>query len=379
MNKFERAQKILQDLNLDGWLIICKERNDIHSRFMLGVDSPSPHFIYISADGNHQVVAVAMEAPMVSRKLKARGVHAKVEAYRSGEELKKFMGKIIKKDKIALNFGEDVLDITGSAYADFITAGTYNFLKNKAPDTKFSSAAPIIYELRSVKSNEELIDMRQTCKATLEILETVPDWAKIGMTEREIKAKIEYEYMKIGKPSFDAIVGTGANAADPHHNTSKKKIENGPLLIDTGLQIDEMCSDITWTYWVGNRPSDDFLDAYRVLLESKKIANKYMVDGEKCNTPAKKCRECIRENGYDDIKLFFHSLGHSLGFVAHDIGYGVGVSRPDEFKLRENMVYTNEPGLYWAGEWGIRLEDDIIIKKEKCEQITYIPEEPLTI
>ena len=158
-----------------------------------------------------------------------------------------------------------------------------------------------------------------------------------------------------------------------------KKIETGPLLIDTGLQIDEMCSDITWTFWVGNNPTEDFVRAYKVLYESKEVANKYMVDGEKCNVPAIKCREYLRENGYDDVKLFFHGFGHSLGFVAHDIGYGIGANRPDEFTLRENMVYTNEPGLYWRGEWGVRLEDDIIIKKDNSEKITYVPEVPLLI
>ena len=274
MNKFERAQEILQNLGLDGWLIMCKERNDIHSRFMLGVESPSRHFIYIAADGEHQIAAVEMEAPMISRTLKSKYVNADVKIFKSGEELSKMLKKIIDKRKIALNYGENILDLTGTAYADFLTAGNFEFLKRLVPKSHFVSAAPIIYEIRSVKTSEELKDMRNVCRATLEILEKVPNWAKKGMTERELKAKIEYEYMKIGKPSFDSIIGSGKNAADPHHNTSSKKIENGPLLIDTGLQIDEMCSDITWTYWVGNSPTEEFLRAYTVLYESKEVANK---------------------------------------------------------------------------------------------------------
>ena len=95
-------------------------------------------------------------------------------------------------------------------------------VKELFPKTEFFSAGPIIYELRCVKSREQLTDLRNICKITLEILEKIPDWVKIGMTEKEVKAKLEYEYLKLGKPSFEAIVGTGAHSADPHHNTSNK-------------------------------------------------------------------------------------------------------------------------------------------------------------
>jgi len=101
-----------------------------------------------------------------------------------------------------------------------------------------------------------LKDLRNVCKATIEILETIPNWVKVGMTEKEVMAKLEYEYSKLGKPSFPAIIATGIHSADPHHNTSTKKIEPGVLLIDTGMQIDEMCSDITWTFWIGNKPPE---------------------------------------------------------------------------------------------------------------------------
>ena len=185
--------------------------------------------------------------------------------------------------------------------------------------------------------------------------------------------------MKLGSPSFPSIIATGAHSADPHHNTSDKKIKEGALLIDSGLKIDQMCSDITWTVWVGKKPSDDFLKAYSILYESKEIANKYFIDDSPANLPAIKCRDYLEEKGYDHKKLFFHGLGHSLGFEAHDIGPRVSWKVSKDFKLKENMVYTNEPGLYWKGEWGVRLEDDIIIGKDKCEKVTYNYKDPILI
>ncbi|MEJ2249056.1 MAG: Xaa-Pro peptidase family protein [Candidatus Lokiarchaeota archaeon] len=379
MNKFERAQNLLRDLGIDGWLIACNEDNDINSRYLLGVASHAKHYIFISADGNHKIISSEMEAPMIEKSLKSRNISAKVITYKKLSELVTYLKKFLDKSKIALNYGEHVLDSKSTSYADFITAGDYISLKNLSSGTDFVSAAPIIYELRSVKNERELKDLRNVCKATLEILELVPDWAKIGTTERDLKAKIEYEFMKLGNVSFETIVGMNENSADPHHNTSNKKLEEGVLLIDCGMRIDEMSSDITWTYWIGNNPPDKFKKAYNALYKAKKIANKYYVDGEHNLTASRECRKHLEEKGYDHNKLFFHGLGHSLGFVAHDIGMRISHNVDEKYTLKENMVYTNEPGLYWQGEWGIRLEDDIIIGKDKCEEVTYNHKEPILI
>ncbi|TFF63475.1 MAG: aminopeptidase P family protein [Promethearchaeota archaeon] len=379
MNKFERAQNLLQDLDIDGWLIACNEDNDVNSRYLLGVASHARHYIFVSAKGNHKVISVEMEAPMIEKSLKQREIDAEVITYQKMTQLVSYLKEVLDKSKIALNYGEDVLDPKGTTFADFINAGDYLALKKLSPKTNFVSAAPIIYNMRSIKASSELKDLRNVCKATLEILEEVPDWVKIGITEKELKAKIEYEFMKQGKVSFDTIVGMNENSADPHHNSSEKKLEEGVLLIDCGMQIDEMSSDITWTYWIGNNPPEKFKKAYKTLYEAKKVANKYYIDGEKNITAANECRKYLEEKGYDHQKLFFHGLGHSLGFVAHDIGMRISHNVAEEYRLKENMIYTNEPGLYWQAEWGIRLEDDVIIGKDKCEQVTYNHEEPILI
>jgi Xaa-Pro aminopeptidase len=379
MNKFERAQELIKDLNVDGWLIISNERSDVHSHFMLGVEAPSLNYIFVAGNGEHKILAIEMEAPMIERSLKNKGIQAKVESFSSISEIPSKLKTLINKPRIALNFGENIFTEKSTYFADHIKVGDYFSIKDLAPNTEFISSAPIIYGLRSVKNQEELKDLRNVCKATLEILETLPNIVKKGMSENEVKAEIEYKYMKVGKPSFPAIVGTGANSADPHHNTSNKKIDDGVLLIDTGLQIDQMCSDITWTVWVGKKPSDEFINAYRALYEAKEIANEYLIDDSPANLPAIKCREFLKEKGYDHEKLFFHGFGHSLGFEAHDIGPRVSWKVSEESKLKENMVYTNEPGLYWTGKWGVRLEDDIIIGKDKCEKVTYNHKDPILI
>jgi len=379
MNKFEKAQEILKELDADGWLIISNEGSDINSPFMLGIDAHIRHYIYVATNGIHKVLAVQMEAPMIGRALEKRGITAEIDSYSSLEELIAKLKLIVNDSKIAVNIGENIFSKESTAYADYIRAGDFFSVKRISPETDFISAAQIIYQLRSVKSSEELADLRNVCKTTMEILEEVPNWVKSGMTEREIKARLNYEYNKVGEPSFPTIVGTQDHSADPHHNTSNKKVGEGSLLIDTGLKIDQMCSDITWTYWVGNNPSDEFIQAYNALHGANKEASNYYVDGTPSNLPALKCREFLKEAGYDHEKLFIHGLGHPIGFEVHDIGPRVSWRSSEKSILMENMVLSNEPGLYWPDKWGIRLEDDIIIGKEKSEPVTSIPKEPLLI
>ena len=118
------------------------------------------------------------------------------ESYNSLVDLKSKLKLLIDKPRIALNYGENLFTQKGTAYADYLRVGDYFALKDLAPETEFISSAPIIYELRCIKSQEELKDLRNVCKATMEILESVPDLYQKGMTEQELKAEIEYRYMK---------------------------------------------------------------------------------------------------------------------------------------------------------------------------------------
>ncbi len=105
MNKFEKAQEVLRELGGDGWLIICVEDSDINSRFMIGVESHARHYIYIGADGNHKVIAVEMEAPMIKRSLKKKGINAKVVSYNSMKGLVDLLGSLIISINIPISPG----------------------------------------------------------------------------------------------------------------------------------------------------------------------------------------------------------------------------------------------------------------------------------
>ncbi|NMC03804.1 MAG: aminopeptidase P family protein [Candidatus Lokiarchaeota archaeon] len=376
MNKFDKAAGLLKQHGIDGWLISCNEDSDMHSHYFLGIKSHARHFLLIDANGKHQIIAVLMEAPMIKKALDAMNVQASVRAFNKTEEMIGFLKELLARPTIAVNYGEDALQ-TGTSFADHIRAGELESLKKIAPGTRFVSAANLITGMRSVKTPGELETLRENVKMTMEIFEGIPGWVKVGMTEQEVMAKLHYEFLKIGEPSFEAIVATGENAADPHHNSSHKKIAPGAFLVDAGLRRDQMCSDITWTYWIGGKPPQEFLDAYHALYEAKKVANQHMRAGSPTIRPDLECRKHLESMGYDHKKLFIHGLGHALGYETHDVGPRVSSAAPAGAIFEERMVYSNEPGLYWQGKWGLRLEDDIIIKDGDCEQVSYNHPDPI--
>ena len=383
MNKVNRVKKFLQTNNLDSWLIVCNEDSDIHSSYLLGIESHSNHFICVNANTKSQILTTKMESAMTQKAIEKNGYDMETISYSSADELQEKLKELLaNKNSIALNYGENLYTPESTGFADYIKAGQKEVLTKFAPHTIFSSAASIIREMRLIKTEEEIKDLREAVISTLEILEQVPEWVKPGVTtEKALQAKIYYEYGKIGgKPAFDAIVGTEGNAADPHHNTSTRKIKkDAVLLIDTGVKLNQMASDITWTYWVGSNPPEEFMNAYKALYESKEVANKYMKEGEKIIEPALKCREFMASKGFDHEKLMIHGFGHSLGFEVHDIGDRMSSKASPEPILKDGMVYTSEPGFYWPGKYGIRLEDDVVIRKDKGEVLSYNHKEPKMI
>ncbi len=376
MNKFDKAACLLKKHGIDAWLIACNEGSDMHSPYFLGIKSHARHFILIDANGNHQVIAVLMEAPMIKKAVDAMKANVNVRAFNNAGDMFVLLKEVLAKPTIAVDYGEDSLQ-KATGFADYIRAGELESLRRIAPGTRFVSAADLIAGMRSVKTPGELATLRQAVKMTMEVFESIPTWTKVGMTEQEVMARLHYEFFKIGEPSFEAIVASGENTADPHHNSSSKRIAPGAFYVDAGVRYEQMSSDITWTFWIGGKPPQDFLDAYDALYEAKKVANKHMRAGVPTNVPDQECRNFLESRGYDCAELFVHGLGHSIGYDVHDVGPRVSSAAPDGATFEEDMVYSNEPGLYWQGKWGLRLEDDIIIKKGECEQVSYNHENPI--
>ena len=220
--------------------------------------------------------------------------------------------------------------------------------------------------LRSVKSQSEITHIKKACEIIESALYFVLKTIKVGDTELEIKERIETEMIKLGaeSASFDTIVAFGKNSAVPHHETGKTPLKpNTVILIDTGAVYKGYCSDITRTLFFGT-PTDKFISCYNAVLLANESAEREITAGMKTDQADKIARDVLGKSGLD--KYFTHSLGHGVGLEIHEYP----TLSPKKSPILENgTVFTVEPGVYFDGEFGIRIEDTVLLTDGKVQRL----------
>lgn len=216
----------------------------------------------------------------------------------------------------------------------------------------------------SVKNEWELENIAKACEiAEIAFNELLPE-IKEGMTESEIAALLEYKMRKHGAQglAFETIVAFGAHAAVPHHETGETKLCFGDeILIDFGCRVNGYCSDITRTFLFGDDGKhEEFKKAYACVLAAHELAKAKIVAGMTGKEADAVARDHLKRCGYGE--LFTHSLGHGLGLNVHE---KPTLSPKGEQVLENGMVFSDEPGVYAAGEYGIRIEDTVTLKDGK--------------
>ena len=177
------------------------------------------------------------------------------------------------------------------------------------------------------------------------------------MTEKQIAEEIE-EYFKRRTDglAFDTIVASGENTSKPHAVPTDRKIQEQDIItIDMGCKVNGYCSDMTRTFFVGSVP-EMIKPVYDLVLKNQVQTLDEMKDGSSTRLLTKMVENDFKLNGHSLI----HSLGHGLGMEIHEAPY---VSYRSDAQLRENMVVTDEPGIYIPGKFGVRIEDTVQITK----------------
>jgi len=221
--------------------------------------------------------------------------------------------------------------------------------------------------LRKIKNNEEIKFMKKAAEIADKTYNDILEEDMKGMTEKKLASLIDYLLKKNGaeETSFKTIVASGPNSANPHHTPTERKIMEGNLLImDFGAKYEGYCSDITRTIAIGDI-SDNAEKIYNIvkkaLYQAKKISNK----GIEARKIDKTARDFIKNKGYG--KYFKHRVGHGIGLDAHEEPY---LTEDNEEKVKRGMTFTIEPGIYLKGEFGVRIEDDMWVKKSTSESLT---------
>lgn len=235
----------------------------------------------------------------------------------------------------------------------------------KTLQTDLISTSNIVESLRIIKTEEELVLMREAGRIAERAFEYVLGIIKPGITERDISAELIYQMQKLGASgsSNDPIVASGIRSALPHGRATDKVIEHGDIItMDFGAIYNGYLSDMTRTVAVGE-PPEKLKQIYQIVLETLEYTKEHARPGLSIKEFDQLARDHIEKYGYG--KYFIHGIGHGLGMELHE----APTVAANEL-LAENMVFTVEPGIYLTNQGGVRIEDDIVIKKDGYENLT---------
>ena len=246
----------------------------------------------------------------------------------------------------------------------YISYATYKEYIRKFKIHNFVETEYIIEKQRMIKDEEEISSIIKACNITDECFKYILSYIKPGMTEKQIAKEIDdYYNERTEGTSFETIVASGENSSMPHAVPTNRKIQEKDIItIDMGCKVNGYCSDMTRTFFVGE-PTEEMKKVYDIVLNNQKFALEQYKDGTSTRQVTKMVENNFKLNGYDLI----HSLGHGVGLEIHEPPY---VSYRSDTELRENIVVTDEPGIYIPGKFGIRIEDTVQITKFGCISLT---------
>jgi Xaa-Pro dipeptidase len=239
------------------------------------------------------------------------------------------------------------------------------------PAATVTSATTITAGCRMIKSPAELALMRLASSVTLQAYEAAWKSVREGMTEREFGAVIGSAYQALGFQGFSSVT-VGEYSASPHGSTQPQKIREGTIvMIDDGCRVEGYNSDITRTFVLG-KPTDKMRQVFEIVHKAQSAALAAARPGVPCEAVDAAARKVIEDAGYGPgYKYFTHRVGHGLGMDGHEWPYLV---RGNKLPLAPHMTFSDEPGIYIPGEFGVRLEDDMHITDSGAELLT--PQSP---
>jgi Xaa-Pro aminopeptidase len=231
----------------------------------------------------------------------------------------------------------------------------------------FVATQGLVAKLREVKDANEIVKMRRAAALGCRLFEGVLTNLSAGETENEIALVMELEARRAGAEamSFETIVASGKRSALPHGRASKAKLPHrGFVTLDFGVVLDGYCSDMTRTVHMGKATAREW-DVYHSVLEAQQAGVAAVVPGARCGDVDEAARSVLRKAKLD--KWFTHSTGHGVGLEIHE---GPRIAAKQEQVLEPGMVITIEPGVYLPDEFGVRIEDMVLVKERGHEVLT---------
>lgn len=241
-------------------------------------------------------------------------------------------------------------------------------------DVKFVNGKPLLERMRIHKTAEEIENLRIAGKITDDTYYEILKYVKPGMSEKDVVDFIKAEFAKRGADFGFAIVATGENAALPHYADDKRIIEeNDVVLCDFGCVYKGLCADMTRTFFVG-AVTDEQKKMYDYVLRSQCAGVDAAVNGAFVPDVDKAARDIIDESGYGPT--FVTRLGHGIGYSVHE---APDIKQSNPINLEPGMVFSIEPGIYRVGEFGIRIEDIVLVTEDGHELLNNATKELIVV
>jgi len=306
-------------------------------------------------DGKAELIVSELEAES------ARKANLKTHIYKNTND---FYDIIIQITKSYENIGLNYNGLSVSEFNKFIKIFS---------DATLLDVSKSFFKSRLIKDETEINLIKNACKISDIAMGKISEIIHVGVTENELAAEIEYVMMKNGadKAAFETISSFGKNSAEPHYSHGNTILKNSDfVLCDFGACFNKYNSDMTRTF-IFNSTNQKQKDMYETVLEAQRIGFDFVKPGIKAKNVHQKVNNYI--DGTNFKGRFIHSTGHSLGLAVHDPGGGLNANC--ELELKENMIFTVEPGIYIPGYGGVRIEDDVLVKKNGLEILTKYPRE----
>ena len=230
-------------------------------------------------------------------------------------------------------------------------------LQHRLLQATFIAAEPLTATLRAIKDADEIDSLAAAGAAADRVVERLRETRFSGRTERDLATMVEAMIVEEGcDRAAGAIVASGPNGASPHHEPSARVMDTGDqIVVDFGGVVDGYYSDTSRTFSIG-RPPPDVVSAYAVLQVAQQAGVEAAQDGTPAQEVDRAARSVIADGGYGD--LFIHRTGHGIGLEVHEHPYLV---EGNEEPLRLGAAFSVEPGIYQPGQWGLRIEDIVVL------------------
>ena len=350
--RIERAQEVMRERGVD-FLFVAPSSDLVYFFDLAAHASERLLLLIIPRQGQAHLVVANFERPHAAGKENLVQLHTWEEHERPLELV----------HDIVAGVSAPTIGISDQMRAGFLVG-----MLETLPDAAFVNGTGIIRELRMVKDEDEIEKLKQAAAMADAAWEEFVATAKLtGKTEREaagelaaLRAKHGLEVTSIG------ICASGPNSAAPHHRTGERVIQAGDSVVfDYGGKYQHYTADVTRTVHIGE-PSEEYRHAYDTVLRANEAAVPFYRPGVACKEVDQAARAVIEAAGFG--QYFSHRLGHGLGLDGHEEPYLV---KGNTLPLRAGMVFSDEPGIYIPGRFGIRIEDSVVVRAGGGEKINH--------